>query len=329
MDRSYAIVTGGAGFIGSHLADKLMEKGWRISVVDNLSNGQVKNVERWLNNENFKFIEADLKRSADLEKTLGEADSVFHFAANPEVRIGETKPQTHFQENLYSTFNVLEAIRRGGRVETLVFASTSTVYGEADVLPTLEDYGPLFPISTYGATKLGCEALISSYAFTFGFKALILRLANIVGSRANHGVIFDFINKLRKNPTRLDILGDGTQTKSYLHVEDCVEAILHLHQHFKKNAGKVEVYNVGSDDQVNVRRIAEILVEEMGLQCVTFNFTGGVDGGRGWRGDVKKMRLDIRKLQETGWRQKYGSETAVRLAARETLRTNQANQCCQ
>ncbi len=298
-----------------------MEEGWRVTVIDNFSNGTLKNLERWLDNSDFKLVRGDLKNPSDLDSALEGVDSVFHFAANPEVRVGEVNPLIHFKENLLSTFNLLEAIRKKNEIEILIFASTSTIYGEAETLPTPEDYGPLLPISTYGATKLGCEALISSYASTFGFRALILRLANIVGSRANHGVIFDFINKLRKTPTRLEILGDGTQTKSYLHIEDCVEAILHLYKHFKNDRKQVDVYNVGSEDQVNVKRIAEIVVEEMGLKNTAFNFTGGVDGGRGWRGDVKKMSLSAKKLLKTGWRQKYKGEIAIRLAVKEILQT--------
>lgn len=297
-----------------------MERGWRVTVIDNFSNGKLKNLERWLDNANFKLIKDDLKKPSDLDLALKGVNSVFHFAANPEVRLGEVNPLIHFQENLLSTFNLLEAIRRKDGIEVITFASTSTIYGEAETLPTPEDYGPLLPISTYGATKLGCEALISSYAFTFNLRALILRLANIVGPRASHGVIFDFINKLRETPTKLDILGDGTQTKSYLYIEDCIEAILHLHQHFKDDKKLVDVYNVGSGDQVNVKRIAEIVVEEMSLRNVTLNFKGGVDGGRGWRGDIKEMNLSVKKLLKTRWHQKYKSETAIKLAVKELLR---------
>jgi UDP-glucose 4-epimerase len=316
---SKALVTGGAGFIGSHLVDRLTNEGICITVLDNLSSGRPKNIERWLNHERFQFAEGDLKNLRDVEEAAENAELIFHLAANPEVRVGETNPSIHFEENLMATFNVLETMRKSTSAKTLVFTSTSTVYGEAAVMPTPEDYGPLIPISTYGASKLGCEALVCSYAYTFGLRALILRIANVVGPRATHGVINDFINKLRADPNRLKILGDGTQEKSYLHVEDCVSAFLHLTLQFLQTQDKVAIYNVGSLDQITVGKIAEIVVDALSLQDVEFAFTGGVDGGRGWRGDVKVMLLSVEKLLKTGWKPKYTSEQAVRLATKEIL----------
>ncbi|MGQ9460679.1 MAG: NAD-dependent epimerase/dehydratase family protein [Candidatus Bathyarchaeaceae archaeon] len=317
---SKVLVTGGAGFIGSHLVDRLMVNGKNVTVFDNLSNGSLKNLEQWLRNERFRFIKGNLKNPNDVEKAVDGIELVFHLAANPEVRVGETDPATHFQENLMATFNLLEAMRKSGSAKTFVFASTSTVYGEAKVIPTPEDYGPSIPISTYGASKLGCEALASSYAHTFGLQALILRVANVVGSRATHGVILDFIKKLKANPRRLEILGDGTQKKSYLYVEDCINAILHATYQFLGERKKVDVYNVGSIDQIEVKRIAEIVAEEMSLRNVEFIFTGGVEGGRGWLGDVKIMHLSIDKLMKTRWKSKYNSEEAVRLAVKAILK---------
>ncbi len=316
---SKVLVTGGAGFIGSHLVDRLMVDGKNVTVLDNLSNGSLKNLERWLGNERFKFIKGDLKKPRDAEKAVRGNELVFHLAANPEVRLGETDPSVHFQENLVATFNLLEAVRKSASAKTFVFASTSTVYGEASVLPTPEDYGPSIPISTYGASKLGCEAIASSYAHTFGLRTLILRVANVVGSRANHGVIIDFINKLETDPKRLEILGDGTQKKSYLHIEDFIDATLHVTSRFLDDGNKADVYNVGSVDHVEVKKIAEIVADEMGLQDVKFVFTGGVEGGRGWLGDVKIMHLSIEKLLKTGWKPRYGSEEAVRFAVQTLL----------
>jgi len=314
------LVTGGAGFIGSHLVDRLMAGGCRVTVLDNLSGGSLENLGRWRGNGRLRFVRADLKDPAGVGGAVGGVDIVFHFAANPEVRVGETDPGVHFRENLVATLNLLEAMRGSPSASALVFASTSTVYGEAEVMPTPEDYGGSLPISTYGASKLGCEALASSYAHTFGMRALILRLANIVGSRSGHGVIHDFIRKLEEDPRRLEILGDGSQRKSYLHVSDCVEAVLRATGLLLEGEESVEVYNVGSPDQVSVTRIAEVVVEEMGLRGVEFAFTGGVDGGRGWRGDVKTMLLSVERLLKTGWRPKLNSEQAVRAAAREILR---------
>lgn len=319
LKASKVLVTGGAGFIGSHLVDRLMNLDREVTVLDDLSQGSLKNLEQWLKNPRFQFIEADLKDHDAAVKGVKDIGVVFHLAANPEVRVGETDPTVHFRENLTATSNLLEAMRKSRSAKTLVFASTSTVYGEAEVLPTPEDYGPLVPISTYGASKLGCEALACSYAHTFGLRALILRVANVVGSRSNHGVIFDFIKKLETDPKRLEILGDGTQTKSYLHVKDFVDATLHLTGRFLGSANKVDMYNVGSDDQVGVRKIAEIVTAEMGLSGVKFAFTGGVEG-RGWLGDVKIMRLSVDKLLKTNWKPKYNSAEAVRLAAKELLK---------
>ncbi len=314
-----AIVTGGAGFIGSHLVDRLMEEGWYVKVIDNLSSGEFKNIERWQGSSRFEFVQLDLK---DREKTIKElkgAEVVFHLAANPEVRVGAQDPIAIYNDNLVVTLNVLEAMRIN-RIGIIVFTSSSTVYGEARVKPTPEEYTPLEPISVYGACKLACEALISGYAHTFGLRALILRLANIIGPRARHGVIYDFIRKLRKNPYQLEILGDGTQRKSYLYIDDCIEAIVHLYRTFLKSDRRIEVYNVGSPDWVTVKEIADIVVSEMGLKDVKYVFTGGVDGGRGWKGDVKYMLLDIRKAISTGWKPRYDSREAVRLATRALLK---------
>ncbi|KPV64510.1 MAG: UDP-galactose-4-epimerase [Candidatus Bathyarchaeota archaeon BA2] len=323
LKLSKVLVTGGAGFIGSHLVDRLMVDEKNVTVFDNLSNGSLKNLERWLGNERFRFIKGDLKNPNDVEKAVEGIELVLHLAANPEVRVGETNPSIHFQENLMATFNLLEAMRRCASAKTFVFASTSTVYGEAEVIPTPEDYGPSIPISTYGASKLGCEAIASSYAHTFGLHTLILRVANVVGSRATHGVIIDFIKKLEINPRRLEILGDGTQKKSFLHIEDCINAILHVTYQFLEEGKKVDVYNVGSVDQIEVKRIAEIVAEEMGLRDVEFIFAGGVEGGRGWLGDVKIMHLSVEKLLKTGWKPRYSSEESVRLAVQTLLKENE------
>jgi UDP-glucose 4-epimerase len=316
QNNNNILVTGGAGFIGSHLVDRLMQEGYNVTVIDNLSNGSLKNLERWLNHPNFTFIKADLKNAESTEKTVEAPSIIFHFAANPEVRIGETDPQVHFEENLLTTFNLLEAVRKKPSVKTLVFASTSTVYGRASVLPTPESYAPLVPISTYGASKLGCEALVSSYANTFGFRALILRLANIIGPRSNHGVVVDFIEKLKDRSDSLEIFGDGNQNKSYMYIDDCIDATIHLTNVSMKEKEHVEIFNVGTADQITVKRIADIVIEEMALPKVRHVLKGEVDGGGGWIGDVKNMRLSIEKLIQTGWKPKHTSEQAVRLATR-------------
>jgi len=312
------LVTGGAGFIGSHLVDALMSNKTIVHVFDNLSSGIIRNIEQWFNHSNFVFIRGDLLRFSDIEK-LGKDcyDIIFHLAANPEVRVSSINPEVHFQQNIVATYNLLEYVRRLECNSVIVFASTSTVYGDAVKIPTPEDYAPLKPISVYGASKLACEALISAYAHTYGFKAVIFRLANIIGPRSTHGVIYDFIQKLRRNSRELEILGDGNQTKSYLYITDCINAML---WGLKNAKNHVEVFNVGSEDWISVKKIAEIVIEEMGFKHVELKFTGGVDGGRGWKGDVKYMMLDVSKLKALGWKPKYNSEEAVRLTTQALLK---------
>jgi UDP-glucose 4-epimerase len=309
-------VTGGAGFIGSHLVDRLCENGNNVIVFDNLSSGKLENLKHWLKKPNFNFIQEDLLKPKSIFNFLSECETVFHLAANPEVRVGSVDPKVHYEQNIVATFNLLEAVRKVGRIKNFVFTSSSTVYGEVEKIPTPEDYAPLKPISIYGASKLASEALITCYAYTYGFNATIYRLANIVGSRTQHGVIYDFINKLMKNSKRLEILGDGTQRKSYLYIDDCIDAMLmgigHSHD-------KVEIYNVGSEDQVNVKEIADIVCQEMGLSSVDYVYTGGVDGGRGWKGDVKVMLLSIEKIKGLGWKPKLNSHQAVRKTVRAIL----------
>jgi UDP-glucose 4-epimerase len=312
-----ALVTGGAGFIGSHLVDNLMEKGFNVVVFDNLSSGSIENIKQWIGSKIFTFIHGDLLDKEQVSKAMEDCEIVFHLAANPEVRISSISPETHYQQNVEATFNLLEAVRKYGNIKTFIFTSSSTVYGEPSKIPTPEDYSPLKPISVYGASKLACEALVTAYAYTYGFKAIIYRLANIVGSRSRHGVIYDFIQKLKANPCELEILGDGTQTKSYLHISDCIEAML---LGLEKANSQTEVFNVGSEDQLNVKRIAEIVAEEMGLKNVKFKLTGGVDGGRGWKGDVKNMLLDVDKLRSLGWKPRYKSEDSVKLAVKSILK---------
>jgi UDP-glucose 4-epimerase len=314
------LVTGGAGFIGSHLAEELLYEGHKIIMLDDFSNGKIENIQRLLDNPSVTLIKMDLKKPRKLVQIVKASDTIFHLAANPEVKIGETDPKRHFEENILATFNLLEAIRKSGKPKTLVFASTSTVYGEAKLVPTREDYGPLIPISTYGASKLACEALIGSYAYTFNHRALILRLANIVGPRSNHGVIVDFIKKIKANPQQLEILGDGHQEKSYMYISDCIEAIMHVAEAFAKGTRKVDIYNVGSDDKITVAQIAKIVSEEMKAPNMECKFTGGVDGGRGWMGDVKIMQLSNERLLRTGWKQTHSSEQAIRIAAKALIR---------
>jgi len=338
-----ALVTGGAGFIGSHLVDRLIKEGYNVTVYDNFSSGKREFLNQHFKGNNFennklKIVEADLLDFDKLKSVVSEGfDVVFHIAANPDVRIGAENTKIHLEQNIIATYNVLEAMRIA-KVSRLGFTSTSTVYGEASIIPTPEEYGPLLPISHYGASKLSCEALISAYCSNFGMKSVIWRFANIVGPRSTHGITFDFINKLKANPKKLTILGDGTQTKSYCYISDCIDAMFHSSKNMisneninenakedkytkndSKNDSKVEIYNIGSEDFIDVNSIAKIIVEEMGLKDVIFEHTGGVDGGRGWKGDIKVMRLSIEKIKKTGWKPKNNSANSIRLTAKSLL----------
>jgi len=257
----------------------------------------------------------DLNDSNNLKKLLENKKTVFHLAAYPEVRTGFKHPEKSFRENILSTFNLLEQIRKSD-VERILFTSSSTVYGEPNVIPTTEDYGPCIPISPYGASKLAGEALISSYCHTYGINAILFRLANVVGSKSARGVIWDFINKLKIDNKRLEILGDGRQSKSYLHVGECVEAMFHCISKIKNN---IEIFNVGNVDEIDVMSIAKIVCDRMHLENTEFITTGGASDGRGWIGDVKKMNLDISKLIKTGWEPKLSSSKTVDRTVKELL----------
>ncbi len=306
------IVTGGAGFIGSHLVDMLLSAGNEVTVIDNLSSGRMEFLEQNIENPDFKFIELDLLETGKLKKAIQGMDFVYHLAANPDVRLGVVDTKIHLEQNIIATYNLLEAMRIN-KQKNIVFTSTSTVYGEAAVIPTPENYGPLIPISLYGASKLACEALITSYCGSFDMNSWIFRFANIVGERGTHGIIVDFIEKLRTNPEILEILGDGQQRKSYIHVSDCIDAILYA---VNNSHEFVNIFNIGSNDTINSTEIGEIVVKEMGLRNVKFSYTGGK---RGWKGDVPRMLLSIGKLQELGWTPSYNSKNSVIAAVRSAL----------
>jgi len=312
------LVTGGAGFIGSHLVDRLMAEGHKVRVLDNLASGSMKNLKQWESHPSFEFTRGDLLDRETTRKAVKGCAHIYHLAANPEVQAKKAGPEEHFKQNIEATYSLLEAIR-GSTVNLLAFASSSTVYGDAEVLPTPEDYGPLVPISLYGASKLACEALISAYASMYGFKAVIYRLANVVGPRSNHGVIWDFTGKLREDPHTMEVLGDGKQSKSYLHVDDCIEGFLRG----VESGRQVAIYNMGSEDRVTVLEIADIVRKTAGCPDAKVILTGGVDGGRGWKGDVKLMQLDMSRLRSIGWTPMHNSAEAIRLTAENVASVRQ------
>lgn len=307
-----AFVTGGAGFIGSHLVDKLIQRGDKVTVFDNLSSGDTKYIKHHLGDSGFKFIKADLLDLDSVKKEVKGHDVVFHIAANPYVRLGEKQTRLDLEQGTIATYNVLEAMRLN-KINKIVFSSSSVVYAETPNIDIPEIYGPTLPISLYGAGKLGGEGLISSFCGTFGFQAWIFRFANVVGFRGTHGVIVDFIAKLKKNPKELEILGDGRQQKPYLYVTELVDGMLFGFDHSDE---QINLFNIGVDSNTTVNRIAELVVEEMKLKNVEFKYTGGK---RGWAGDVPRFQLSTEKMKKLGWQASLSSDKAVRKAIQDSL----------
>ncbi len=291
------LVTGGCGFIGSHIIDRLDGE---VVVLD--KSADTKYIKSHIENGKARFVNADITNFDD--SIFNGVDTVFHYAACPDVRLSAEQTEKIFNDNVLGTFRILEAARKHD-VKRIVFASTSTVYGLAEKIPTPEEY-PFHPISNYAASKIMGEAFIQSYAATYGFEYTIIRYANIFGPRSNHGVVWDFFHKLKRNPDELLILGNGLQNKSYLYIDDAIEATLIAMEH---NG----IYNIGSEEQITVNEIARIVSDEMGLNP-KFKYTASDDGKPvgGWKGDVPKFLLDVTKIKELGWKQKTSSEEGIR-----------------
>jgi UDP-glucose 4-epimerase len=313
MSMGFALVTGGAGFIGSHLVDRLVSDGWRVRVLDNFSSGRMENIAHHRDNRNVEIIRGDLKNLKKTERAVKNIDVVFHYAANPEVRVSTTNPEIHFNENVVATFNLLEAMRRND-VGELVFASSSSVYGEPEEIPVGEE-APIRPVSVYGASKAACENLIHAYSKLYGIKAIILRYANIVGPRLRHGVIWDFINRLKKNPSELEILGDGNQVRSFIYIDDAIEATIIA---WRKSDNNFEVYNIASEDWITVDKIADEVISVMELSNVKKTYKPMLHGV-GWLGDVKRVALRIEKLKMLGFKPAMKSRDAIRITTKKLL----------
>jgi UDP-glucose 4-epimerase len=303
------LVTGGAGFIGSHLCDSLIASDHKVVAVDNLSLGRESNLQQLAGNPAFEFAIGDVLDTDWLESLLarGQFDVVFHMAANSDIARSHGDPSVDLNNTFTTTFAVLEAMRKH-RIGQLVFASTSAIYGEV-AGPVREGFGPLKPISHYGAAKLASEAFISSYAANYEIQSWVTRFPNVVGPRATHGAVYDFVHKLRRSPNRLEVLGDGTQEKPYLSVFDLIAAILLV---WRTTTDPVNVYNVGASTRSKVSDIARIVVEE-GPTPAEIAYTGG---DRGWIGDVPKFEYDISAIKSLGWSPTITSDEAIRLAAR-------------
>ena len=316
IDFDTAVITGGAGFIGSYIAEKLVENGTDTKVIDNLVTGKKENLSKCFDQDNFSFLEYDLGNLDGIEDHLGDADILFHFAADPEVRTGYSKPEDSFEQNIVNTFNLLQKIKQS-KIKKIVFASSSSVYGDAKIIPTNEEYGPLSPISHYGASKLACEAMVSSFCHNYNIEGVILRPANVIGLRGRHGLIWDLVHKLKINQDELELLGDGKQTKSFIHISDAIDGIFFSLNNLQD---KVEVFNLGSEDSVEIMDVAKIVCKNMGLNEIKINLTGGVDDGRGWKGDIKIAHLDITKLKNSGWIPKLSSINAADITSREIIK---------
>lgn len=307
MDGTRVLVTGGAGFIGSHLVDRLHQRGAEVLVADDCSNGDSDRLP-----EGVTVEPLDLTDPANVDQVVDSSlDRIFHLAARKDPN--DDDPKGQFRENTTMTHELLAAARAAG-VTDIVYTSSSTVYGEAP-RPTPEDYAPLEPISVYGASKLADEGLLSTYAHTHEMTVYNVRFANVVGPRLRGAVIPDFIEKLRDDPTTLTILGDGRQEKSYLHIDDCVDALLHVVETAESAAPerRMHTFNLGTRTTTSVDRIAEIVSDVLDVDP-EFEYTGG---DRGWDGDVPRMRLSIEKLSGLGWSPEYESDEAVRRAAEE------------
>ena len=311
------LVAGGAGFIGSHLCDALLSKNNTVIVADKLIMGS-KNIEHLSQNTNFKFYEMELANQDNVDKLFGDnkIDIVYHMAANSDIQKSANDTSIDFNDTLLTTRVLLESMRKNN-VKNIFFASTSAVYGEMPDIVLNEETGGLKPVSYYGGAKLASEALISSYVSMCDMNAVIFRFPNVIGPRLTHGVVYDFVKKLRNNPKELEILGNGTQCKPYIYVTDLVNAIVKLTEQFEPG---VDVFNISvMSEGTSVTHIAEIVVDVLGLSDVEFKYTGG---DRGWKGDVPRFKYDISKVLATGWKPEYTSDEAVRKAVIEAVQAS-------
>lgn len=297
------LVTGAAGFIGSNLVDRLLKDGHEVVGLDNFSTGQIRFLDNACQNERFKLVRADVLDLPELTNAMSGTDFVFHLAANADVRFGTDHPQKDLEQNTIATSNVLEAMR-ANQIRQIAFSSTGSVYGEAEVFPTPED-AP-FPIQTslYGASKLAGEGLIQAYCEGYGFQGYIFRFVSILGERYSHGHVFDFYQKLLKNPDQLHVLGDGHQRKSYLYVQDCIDAMLYVIENAQK---KVNIYNLGTDEYCEVNDSIGWICAHLGLDPERI-YSGG---DRGWIGDNPFIFLDTEKVRALGWKPKFTIQQGI------------------
>jgi len=306
-----AIVTGGAGFIGSHLVDRLLSEGYFVSIVDNMSCGSLENLKHHLGNPYLKIHKVDIRDAAQLDRIFAGHDVVFHMAAHANIRTSLIDHEADLDNNLVGTLNILEAIVKNN-IQDLVFASTSALYGEATMRPTPEHYMPT-QTSLYGASKLACEAYVEAFTEFAPIRFWAYRFSNVIGERCRRGVIWDFTHKLLKNPKELEILGDGKQSKEYLCVTDCVNGMMIGYQ---KSHGKVNLFNLAIEENTTVDEVADIVIKEMGLNDVKRKYTGGT---RGWIGDNPIVHLSVERIKSLGWKPQVSSKEAIARTAQWTL----------
>ena len=302
--KKKVIVTGCAGFIGSNLVDRLLRENYFVIGLDNLSTGQLRFIKKPLKNINFKFIKLDLLNTKKLEKIFDNSEIIFHFAANADVRFGTLYPTKDLEQNTIVTSNILEAMRKK-KVKKIVFCSTGSVYGESKNIPTTEKDN--FPIQTslYGASKVACESLIEAYCEAYNMKAWIYRFVSILGDRYTHGHVYDFCNQLLKNKKTLKALGDGNQKKSYLHVNDCMDAIF---IGIKKSKKKINIFNLGTEEVITVKDSIKVICNHFNISPKIY-FSGGK---RGWIGDSPFIYLNVKKIKNLGWKPKYSIKESLK-----------------
>lgn len=310
-------LTGGSGFIGSHVVDLLIPQGYSVTVYDNLSNGRREFIEHHRGHPNFRFVEADILDTERLAAEMEGHDLVWHLAANTDIIGGAEQPRRDLRDCVMGTFNVVEAMRKLG-IKPILFSSTGAVYGElCRETATSEASGPLLPVSTYAAGKIGSEAFISSFCHLYGLRGYMFRFGNVIGARMTHGVIFDFIRKLRENPEELLIRGDGTQEKNYFLVEECIDGMAYLFRNLRLSDDRpCDLFNLGTDSVTRVVNIAQIVKDEMGLTDTRIRIEGTK---RAWLGDQPKVHITVDKMRQFGWTARLTSDQAVRIAVRRML----------
>ncbi len=306
------LVTGGVGFIGSHLCDYFVEGGNVVAAIDNLSLGKESNISHLLQKNNFHFYKQDLLNSAQMAGIFEKEkfEEVYHLAANSDIAQSSKNPDVDMNNTLMTTYSILKLMNQY-KVGKIIFSSSSAIYGETKNRIS-EDFGPLFPLSHYGAAKLASEAFISSFAENYNLQAWILRFPNVIGPRATHGVLFDLINKIKNNPAQIEVLGDGEQNKPYLYVKDLIDAIVFVRNHSHK---KINVFNIGVESRTKVKTIAKMIIDQLHLET-SICYTGG---DRGWVGDVPAFEYDLTEINKLGWKAKYSSDDAVRMSIKELI----------